>query len=159
MESRKHVQNTEVGKEDGQYSVDAIAYNLATGIFFIPLALFVMVIAQWSATEWSDTLTQIYLYIFLVMLIFALWFPFSPMVKRKVTFHSDKVMIGKRVIEVKKIKRMVIEKNGTILALKVDKINEPVKVKLENKFHSGMKSFLIEWCTQAKIPLAEKEQK
>lgn len=155
--SARETTSTPIHKAGEPFKAEAISLNLASGILFIPFAVLVMVVAQWWTVGW-DTFAQYYLYAFIITLAFGLWFPYSKMVRRSVTFYPDEVVIGKREIHIDTIKHVVSERHGNTIILHLTNIKDPVQIRMENEYQRQTRDFLIGWCAEADISFEEKNR-
>lgn len=93
---------------------------------------------------WS-TITKWFVGVTIVVLIFCIWFPYSPFVKIELHITDDKVYIGKYLYTVKDIVKIINQREGIIIEFHMEHLNEPISVRMDEGFQKDSSDYLQMW--------------
>lgn len=124
----------------------AISMNAGMGSFYVTIcSFFITVLFVWSH-GWGAALTKFFLFLTILFLGVSIWLPYSPFLKRSISFTNERIQIGKRTLYRGEIREIEYDEKNGVVNCYLTYTNEPVKLLIEKEDRSSAEEMLRSWC-------------
>lgn len=133
------------------YTGQAISLTRSVRPFFLLIGLATITGLFIYSDGWA-TITKWFLASTVLVLIFCIWFPYSPFVKIQLRVEDEKIFVGKDVLLAQQITKIVNQGEGLTIQFHMPDLQEPLQVRMDNDYQRDASEFLEKWAAQHDVP-------
>lgn len=137
------------------YKGEGISLTRSARPVFLFISLFVLSGLFMYSHGWT-TITQWIVSLTIVVLIFCIWFPYSPFVKIELYIVDDQVHIGKYIYTIEQIDKIVNNKEGLTYDIHLINKTEPISIRMDEGFQKNSSDYIQQWANYHEIDYEKK---